>query len=420
MKKNLRLFLVAALAMVGMNASAQEVTFDFNTMENNWGLPTTKTVDETSYTYGGYTIKIAGTSGKSEGFAWNSITEEKEVVGHYLILGKNGAYLTLPAFSFDVDKIEVVGRAGASSAVKQNIFVGENAASTETAGAIGTNTYMIKKDYQAAGNVYTLKVTSSANTQITKINIYKSSGVTAPEISGSDVFCGSTQVTITADEGAAIYYTTDGVEPTTNSLAYTAPFTIENSCTVKAVASKGGAMSSVVSMDFVKTTGDGSKTNPFTCADIVSLPAGYTASDKWVKGIIVGSIQNAGSLASQAQPSNVALAAAAGETEWANIVPVALPANSEIRAAINLVDNEGNMGKELLVKGTVTAYFGAMGVKDLVDAIIDGSSVVTGINDVKVVPADQENAPVFNLAGQKVNANYKGVVIKGGKKMIVK
>ena len=48
------------------------------------------------------------------------------------------------------------------------------------------------------------------------------------------------------------------------------------------------------------------------------------------------------------------------------------------------------------------------------------NGVTTGINDVKVVPADQENAPVFNLAGQKVNANYKGVVIKGGKKMIVK
>ena len=308
MKKNLRYFFVAALAMVGMNASAQEVTFDFNTMENNWGLPTTKTVAETSYTYGGYTIKIAGTSGKSEGFAWNNITEAQEVVGHYLILGKNGAYITLPAFSFDVDKIEVVGRAGASTGVKQNIFVGENAASTETAGATGTNTYMIKKDYQAAGNVYTLKVTSAHNTQITQIKIYKSSGVAAPEISGSDVFCGSTQVTITADEGAAIYYTTDGVEPTTNSLAYTAPFTIENSCTVKAVASKGGVMSSVVSMDFVKTTGDGSENNPFTVADMLSLPSDYEATDKWVKGIIVGSIKNNAVEETPSVTSNVAMA----------------------------------------------------------------------------------------------------------------
>ena len=412
MKKNLRLFLVAALAMVGMNASAQEVTFDFNTMDNNWGLPTTKTVDETSYTYGGYTIKIAGTSGKSEGFAWNNITEAQEVVGHYLILGKNGAYLTLPAFSFDVDKIEVVGRAGASSAVKQNIFVGENAASTETTGATGTNTYMIKKDYQAAGNIYTMKVTSAHNTQITQIKIYKSSGVAAPEISGSDVFCGSTQVTITADEGAAIYYTTDGVEPTTNSLAYTAPFTIENSCTVKAVASKGGVMSSVVSMDFVKTTGDGSENNPFTVADMLSLPSDYEATDMWVKGIIVGSIKNNALEETPSVKTNVAMAAAAGETTFANIVPVQLvTANQD---ALNVVDNATNIGKELQIKGDITKYFGNMGVKNTSDYKLNATGIATVKANAKF------DGKMYNAAGQLVNKGYKGLVIMNGRKFVNK
>jgi hypothetical protein len=28
------------------------------------------------------------------------------------------------------------------------------------------------------------------------------------------------------------------------------------------------------------------------------------------------------------------------------------------------------------------------------------------------------NAPVYNLAGQKVNKNFKGVVIQNGKKMV--
>lgn len=419
MKKTLRLFLVAVLAMVGMNAMAQEVTLDFTPLDNPWKLPTDATTNG-SYTNGSYTISLSAATS----FKLNTITtgtgDDKKPVSCYLIMGKKGSTLTLPVFSFDVEKIVVEGNSGASGAVKQNIFVGETTVSTETTGAQGTNTFLIAKANQAAGNVYVLKVTSAHNTQITKIHIYKASGVTAPEIAGSEVFSGSTQVTITADEGATIYYTIDGNDPTTASTVYSAPITLTASATIKAMAVKGGVNSSIVSKSFVMTTGEGSETKPFTCVDILNLPAGYTASDKWVKGIIVGSIQNAGSLASQAQPSNVALAAAAGETEWANIVPVALPANSEIRAAINLVDNEGNMGKELLVKGTVTAYFGAMGVKDLVDAIIDGSSVVTGINDVKVVPADQENAPVFNLAGQKVNANYKGVVIKGGKKMIVK
>lgn len=45
----------------------------------------------------------------------------------------------------------------------------------------------------------------------------------------------------------------------------------------------------------------------------------------------------------------------------------------------------------------------------------------TGINDVKVVePATVKDGAIFNLAGQKVNESYKGVVISNGKKMIQK
>ena len=40
----------------------------------------------------------------------------------------------------------------------------------------------------------------------------------------------------------------------------------------------------------------------------------------------------------------------------------------------------------------------------------------TGINNITTSAAD--NAPIFNLAGQKVGKGYKGVVIKAGKKMI--
>ena len=39
----------------------------------------------------------------------------------------------------------------------------------------------------------------------------------------------------------------------------------------------------------------------------------------------------------------------------------------------------------------------------------------TGISNITVTTAD--NAPAYNLAGQKVNAAYKGIVIKNGKKM---
>lgn len=43
----------------------------------------------------------------------------------------------------------------------------------------------------------------------------------------------------------------------------------------------------------------------------------------------------------------------------------------------------------------------------------------TGINDAIAAPAN-DNAPMYNLAGQKVDNSYKGVVIKNGKKFFQK
>ncbi len=143
-----------------------KTTFLFNTAGNEWGLPTDYTKEEGSFEANGYTITLAG---QTKGYKY-------EATYKYLILGQNGAYLTLPAFDFKVGKIEIVGREGASNAVKQNIYVGENAVSTETTGATGTNTYVIAADYQAAGNIYSLKVNSAHNTQITQIVVYKATG----------------------------------------------------------------------------------------------------------------------------------------------------------------------------------------------------------------------------------------------------
>ena len=43
----------------------------------------------------------------------------------------------------------------------------------------------------------------------------------------------------------------------------------------------------------------------------------------------------------------------------------------------------------------------------------------TNISNALVAPA-AKNAPVYNLAGQQVDASYKGVVIKNGKKYVQK
>jgi hypothetical protein len=63
-----------------------------------------------------------------------------------------------------------------------------------------------------------------------------------PEISAdySYVIPADKNVTITAESGAKIYYTTDGTEPTTESTLYSAPFALTSTCYVRAIAVADG------------------------------------------------------------------------------------------------------------------------------------------------------------------------------------
>ena len=74
--------------------------------------------------------------------------------------------------------------------------------------------------------------------------------VAAPVIEGEEEFDGKATVTITAEDGATIYYTTDGTEPTEQSKEYTAPFDVTEATTVKAIAVKDGQASQVATKEF--------------------------------------------------------------------------------------------------------------------------------------------------------------------------
>lgn len=74
-------------------------------------------------------------------------------------------------------------------------------------------------------------------------------------------------------------------------------------------------------------------------------------------------------------------------------------------------------GEGLDVTGIlVTAKLSGNIIKELAPI---SAPVPTGINNITTEAADA-NAPAFNLAGQRVNAAYKGIVVKNGKKYVVK
>ena len=612
MKKFLRFSLVALFAVLGMsNAMAQEVTLDF-TLETEsgskvsvWGFPagsSNKTVDEQSFTYDGYTVKVAGSTGN--GYYWH----DKD---HYLLFGKQGAYVTLPAFSFDVERIDIEIPGSASGKVTQNIFVGDNAVSTETTGN-GTKNFLIASDKQAAGTIYTIKVTNAYNSQIKKILIWKKgtsgdqklqAGIAWSKPTASVTYGNAddtyqylptfqnpnnlTGITFSSDNSDAVSISTDGeievegvgeatltasfagndqyeaaevtckvtvkeaepVDPeieTVNTFPYEEAFSnslgkfyikdvtlpegltyiwAKNNSYVKASAYKSGnyaseswlispyidltsttapaftfnhALNKFNSVDemkeqatlwikekdgdwtqlsgmnytenkdwtfisagefdlssykgktiqigfkyvstttsagtweikeFALTDGEedpnvkGGENNPYTVEEIMAFDPdnaeSLPATKVWVKGYIAGCVntEKGNELSTgEAVASNIGLSSTGVVT---SVIPVQLPTGA-VRTALNIVDTPANVGKEVLVYGNIVKYCGVAGVKNTSEYKFTGNSteIDTGISALTI--DTDVNAPMYNLKGERVDANYRGVVIKGGKKTIQK
>lgn len=420
MNKFLRYSLICALAMICGSISAQEVTLDFES--NEWGLPegsTNKTVDKKDYSNGTYTITLEGSEGN--GYYWHN----KDL---YLFMGKQGAKLTLPAFDFDVEKIEVTGTGGASTAVKQNVFVGETAVSEETTGMKGvTQAYSIAEAYQKAGNVYTIQVTSAHNTQIKKIMIYKKGSgggtisVAPPTIKGTSPFDESTEVTISA-EGYTIYYTTDGSTPdaTSQSGKNSVTLTLTETTKVSAIATDGeDHWSMVVSSTFKKSEPAAEVTVAQALEIINALEDGKTTSEEYtVKGFIVGTPdfqrKDDGSLYGNC---NFDIADSKGGSTTLTVFRAKSFENksfTEEDVAAPILKE----GDEVVLTGNLQKYVKNETVTpELKNCYL--ISVNGQTSNVNAIEAEKNaNAPAFNLAGQRVNNSFKGIIIKNGKKYI--
>ena len=79
----------------------------------SWDIPTSDTSGTEAYSNGTYFIKLY-------------TPDSYKMYNESVLPGKENAYLELPKFNFDVNKIVVTGNSEASDLVKTNIYVDDN------------------------------------------------------------------------------------------------------------------------------------------------------------------------------------------------------------------------------------------------------------------------------------------------------
>jgi hypothetical protein len=336
---------------------------------------------------------VAGSEG--DGYYWH----DKD---HYLLFGKQGAMLTLPAFNFEVERIDIEGSSGASSNTKQNIYVGETAVSTETTGAQGTNIFEIAADYQAAGNVYVIKVNSKHNNQIKTIKIWKKGTGQEITVPAADNIAAFTAL----GNGAEAQLKLDGAKVT-----YVSP----DGKSVYVRDATGGIC-------------------------FYGQTAFAEASNKWVLG---GSVIGKVNIRNNMTQMNITDAAALTHTEGAEYEPVAVTMN-ELKDHVadlvrltedftvtdvsgkfynnenkdvqlydnfklNYIVNAGDVLKSLT--GVVIMYNSQLEVAPTVDPATAG---------IRNVNAGEVTGKIFNLQGVEVRNATKGLYIQNGVKKMMK
>ena len=123
---------------------------------------------------------------------------------------------------------------------------------------------------------------------------------------------------------------------------------------------------------------------PYSVLGAIKAQASGTTGNVWVKGYIVGYIPTGGEASTTisntvfAAPtedlkSNIVLASTADEQITTNCMSIQLPAGA-VRDSLNLKDNAGKLGMQVLMYGSLEKYFGATGLKSVSYAEFDGKT----------------------------------------------
>lgn len=236
-------FLLLALVGGATSAWADEVIFSMTSPTALTGSDVT--VDGTKYTVAaGKTASVTATFNTgSSAEVKNGKGSAAEMCNNNINLGGSGAswfHATFTTALAEGDIIAFGTKSGTGYIAKTSTKPG----STIT---ISSSGYTVPKGSELIGQteIYYWKPGSGEVKTFTEFTITRITGTHAPSITQS-----GTSVTLEcATDGATIYYTTDGSEPTTSSATYSTAITLTNSCTVRAFAKKGDDASDIVKKD---------------------------------------------------------------------------------------------------------------------------------------------------------------------------
>lgn len=321
---------------------------------------------------------------------------------------------------------------------------------------------------------YVLK-TNSFSTQTLQAPTITATGTTTEGgYTSSDLW---QTVTITAPEGAKIYYTTDGAEPNDKANLYTQPFNLYASATVKAVCQKDNTMSDVATSHiniYQANNWDAAK-NTLVLDELATdyTPVEAKKVKVTVKRVLVKDKWNAVCLpfavtAADFKQANVTLQTFTGvrgntflfsnatsveagqpfivkPTEDIKILNLTkdIEATSQSSAAstCNGYTFEGTYTRKMLSPDG--NLFISLGTQQVVPPT--GSNLLKGLRAYFIIPAsargkefsistdgitDRINTietgapdpakPMFNLSGQRIKSGYRGIIVQNGKKYIGK
>ena len=240
--------------------------------------------DITSFTntYAQYTWTAGGVSGKLYAYKNGGMQFNSSKDGYYV-------YNTDPI----PGKIRKITMTKASGTTRSwTPYVSTSAmTSTEGGTALTAQNVETTTSWDVTGNnSYFYLTVAGGSTVISSIVItYEEAAATqvaTPEISGTDNFYPETTVSISCGtDGATIYYTTDGSNPASSSTksTYSAPFTLDATKTVKAIAVKSGLDNSeVASKTFTKLEPLSTMQAIFSAATSTETNQVITFSSDWV------------------------------------------------------------------------------------------------------------------------------------------